>query len=178
MGLLESVIAGILSRVVYDEATAWSPKLSRILLKLAVNTMPKLQRDRCREEWQSWTDECSGHMSKIVAALGFLVMAQRTNVCNVWKSLRVLLEPVHYERGYLAGLLAAYEFIVVKCELTAPVRLTKSVATVSLYYIVQMRMRRVLNVALGNDNHDGIGKLAFCALQINLEVALSGLKNK
>ena len=106
MGLIDSIIAGILSRVVYDEATAWSPKLTRILLKLAVNTMPKLQRDRCREEWQAWIDEFPGHVSKIAAAFGFLIVAQRVNFCNVRAASRALLGSLLYERTFLAGFLA------------------------------------------------------------------------
>jgi hypothetical protein len=118
MGLIDSIIAGILSRVFYDEATAWSPKLGRTLLKLAVNAMPQLQRNRCREEWQAWLDECPGHVSKIAAAFGFLIVAQRVNFCNVRAASRALVETrVPHERTYLAGFLSAHQIAVAKCEL-------------------------------------------------------------
>ena len=171
MGLLESVIAGILSRVVYDEATAWSPKLSRMLLMLAVKTMPKLQRDRCHEEWQAWIDECSGNVSKVVAALGFLIAAQLTNVANVFVASRVLLNSVRGERAFVAGHLAGIEEFFAKHELTPPLT-TSSADPVSLYYILQMRVRRVLNIAQGAEEYDGVGEIARRALKINLESAI------
>ena len=175
MGLISSLIAGILSRVVYDEAAAWSPNLSRMLLKLAVNSMPKLQRDRCREEWQAWIDEFPGHVSKIAAAFGFLIVAQRVNFCNVWAASRALLETRQYERTFLAGYLSACQAIIAKFELAQPVGLVGSADTVPLYYIMRMRGGGVLNIAHGNDPNAGIGKIVCRALQIDMESFALGL---
>jgi hypothetical protein len=40
--------------------------------------------------------------------------------------------------------------------------------TVSLYYVVQMRLRRVRNIALGSDDYEKVGEIVLTALRTNL----------
>jgi hypothetical protein len=70
MGMIVlAIVCGILA----NELFAWGPRLSDLLLKIAVNRMsPKLQ-ERMREEWQAHLDALPGGISKLSASAGFLL---------------------------------------------------------------------------------------------------------
>jgi hypothetical protein len=52
---------------------AWGPRLSNLLLKIAVNRMSLKLRERMREEWQAHLNALPGGLSKLSAAAGFLL---------------------------------------------------------------------------------------------------------
>src|SRR5207237_9699927 len=56
-----------------NELFAWGPRLSDLLVKIAVNRMSPRLRDRMREEWQAHLDALPGGLSKLSAAAGFLL---------------------------------------------------------------------------------------------------------
>jgi hypothetical protein len=124
------------------------------------------QNEGIREEWQAWIDECSGHFSKIVTALGFVIVAQRANFTNVCMATRALLQPFCIDRAFLAGYIHALEMVAAEFEVAPLTAMTAD--TVSLYYVVQMRLRRVRNIALGSDDYEKVGEIVLTALRTNL----------
>ena len=70
MGMIVlAIVCGILA----NELFAWGPRLSDLLVKIAVNRMSPRLRDRMREEWQAHLDALPGGLSKLSAAAGFLL---------------------------------------------------------------------------------------------------------
>ena len=70
MGMIVlAIVCGILA----NELFAWGPRLSNLLLKIAVNRMSLKLRERMREEWQAHLDALPGGLSKLSAAAGFLL---------------------------------------------------------------------------------------------------------
>jgi hypothetical protein len=67
------IVLAIVCGVLANELFAWGPRLSDLLLKIAVDRMsPKLQ-ERMREEWQAHLDALPGGLSKLSASAGFLL---------------------------------------------------------------------------------------------------------
>jgi hypothetical protein len=67
------IVLAIVCGVLANELFAWGPRLSDLLMKIAVDRMsPKLQ-ERMREEWQAHLDALPGGLSKLSAAAGFLL---------------------------------------------------------------------------------------------------------
>jgi hypothetical protein len=70
MGMIVlAIVCGILA----NELFAWGPRLSDLLLKIAVNRMSLKLRERMREEWQAHLNALPGGLSKLSAAAGFLL---------------------------------------------------------------------------------------------------------
>jgi hypothetical protein len=65
----------ILAHLVGHEISAWSPKFSQYLIRLAVNRVPEPQRDRYFEEWQGHLEETPGAIGKCIEAVGFVFAA-------------------------------------------------------------------------------------------------------
>ena len=70
-----AAIVGTISKIVADDFKAWSPALTRKLLKHAGRKLPPKMRDRCDEEWASYVADVPGDLSKIICALGFVSTA-------------------------------------------------------------------------------------------------------
>jgi hypothetical protein len=70
MGMIVlAIVCGILA----NELFAWGPRLSDLLLKIAVNRMSPRLQERMREEWRGHLDALPGGLSKLSAAAGFLL---------------------------------------------------------------------------------------------------------
>jgi hypothetical protein len=70
MGMIVlAIVCGILA----NELFAWGPRLSDLLLKIAVKRMSPRLQDRMREEWQANLDALPGGLSKLSAAAGFVL---------------------------------------------------------------------------------------------------------
>jgi hypothetical protein len=67
------IVVAIVCGILANELFAWGPRLSNLLLKIAVNRMSPRLRDRMREEWQAHLDVLPGGLSKLSAAAGFLL---------------------------------------------------------------------------------------------------------
>lgn len=81
IGWLFFAVLGILgaasARQLTDEFKAWTPWLIKRFIQRAVRQLPKNQRKRCMEEWQSMVDEIPGEVGKIIVAFGFLSAPQK-----------------------------------------------------------------------------------------------------
>jgi hypothetical protein len=66
------IILAIVCGILANELFAWGPRLSDLLLKIAVKRMSPKLRERMREEWQAHLDALPGALSKLSAAAGFL----------------------------------------------------------------------------------------------------------
>jgi len=73
--LVLAVVGGIFqtvfARLLGDEIKSWLPWIVERLLRHAVASLPKDQRERFQEEWQSHLDEIPGDIGKLVVAVGF-----------------------------------------------------------------------------------------------------------
>jgi hypothetical protein len=70
---MEMIVLAIVCGILANELFAWGPRLSDLLLKIAVNRMSLKLRDRMREEWQAHLNALPGGLSKLSAAAGFLL---------------------------------------------------------------------------------------------------------
>ena len=66
------IILAIVCGILANELFAWGPRLSDLLLKIAVNRMSPKIRERMREEWQAHLGALPAALSKLSAAAGFL----------------------------------------------------------------------------------------------------------
>jgi hypothetical protein len=76
-----AILTAALSKLAAEEIVAWTPAFACRLTKLAVRLLPRNKRDRFAEEWQGHLSEIPGNISKIVAALGFIMAACRITIC-------------------------------------------------------------------------------------------------
>src|ERR1700730_12027350 len=67
------IVLAIVCGILANELFAWGPRLSDLLLKIAVSRMPLKLQDRMREEWQAHLNALPGGLSKLSAAAGFLL---------------------------------------------------------------------------------------------------------
>ncbi len=75
--LVASIFAAALSRMAVEEIGAWTPSITRRLIKCAVLRLPENLRTRFEEEWQSHVYEVPGTVVKLLASAGFLLAAQK-----------------------------------------------------------------------------------------------------
>lgn len=75
--LLYAIAVSALGKVSADEAKAWMPRLTDLLIEAAARRLPDGDRERYREEWRSHVLEVPGDVSKLVAAAGFIVAARQ-----------------------------------------------------------------------------------------------------
>jgi hypothetical protein len=66
------VVAAAVSKVLAEELKAWTPKITRKLVALAVARLAEQQRERFSEEWSSHVAEFPGDIAKIISASGLL----------------------------------------------------------------------------------------------------------
>jgi hypothetical protein len=82
MGILSATVAAVAaivgafalqtaSRVVAEEIKDWLPFISEKLLTIAVNRLPRGERERYRKEWTADLYESPGKLSKVLRACGF-----------------------------------------------------------------------------------------------------------
>lgn len=64
------LIGGFLVKLLTDEAEAWFPRLSKLLLQRAVRRLPVELQGRYLEEWASYLDDYPGELSRLFAACG------------------------------------------------------------------------------------------------------------
>ena len=80
--LAQVLTGGTASKVAADEVKAWSPWLAARLTKFAVKQLPKSDRERYAEEWDSHVADTPGSVGKICVALGFSFAAQKIRRAN------------------------------------------------------------------------------------------------
>jgi len=73
----ETLTGSTVSTVAADEVKAWSPWLAARLTKFAVKQLPKSDRERYAEEWDSHVADTPGSVGKICVAFGFLFAAHK-----------------------------------------------------------------------------------------------------
>jgi hypothetical protein len=76
MELLISIVIGIL----IVEAYAWLPRLSHLLIDLAVQRLRKEDQDRCREEWSADLAALPNTVVRLVHAVSCLAAAHKINL--------------------------------------------------------------------------------------------------
>lgn len=74
---LLSVLTAALSRILAAEFSSWNPWIVRRIIRFAILRLPKAQRERYEEEWQSHVDEVPGEVGKIIVASGLVPAACR-----------------------------------------------------------------------------------------------------
>jgi len=67
-----SVLIAVLSRQMADEFKAWTPRVTKKLVMVAVNKLPETQRERFAEEWLSHLDDTPGEIGKILTAINLV----------------------------------------------------------------------------------------------------------
>jgi hypothetical protein len=75
-GLIGTIATTIIGRLLSDDAKEWLPWLTRHLIERAVDRLPKHQREKHREEWNSDVNEWPGNLAKVYRAWGFLSAAK------------------------------------------------------------------------------------------------------
>jgi hypothetical protein len=70
MGVIGTVITGILVAVLAEDLGAWLRWLTDRLLRRAVGRLPEAVRDRYHEEWAADLEDTPGALAKLVVALG------------------------------------------------------------------------------------------------------------
>jgi Bacterial sugar transferase len=77
LAVVGGIIRTVFARLLGDEIKSWLPCIVERLLRRAVASLPKDQRERFQEEWHSHLDEIPGEIGKLVVALGFPFAARR-----------------------------------------------------------------------------------------------------
>lgn len=75
MELLVGVLASLIVGVLVNEAYAWFPRLSEILLRSAVRRLPNEMQLRYEEEWREFLDATPHGVTRIVQAFGLTLAA-------------------------------------------------------------------------------------------------------
>jgi hypothetical protein len=70
------MITAVLARLFGDELKAWMPWFTRRLLRIAIERLPEVQRERFSEEWASHINEVPGEIGRIAIALGCVSAAE------------------------------------------------------------------------------------------------------
>lgn len=70
---MDMILLAILCGILANELFAWGPRLSDLLLKIAVNRMPLKLQERMQEEWQAHLNALPGGLSKLSATACFLL---------------------------------------------------------------------------------------------------------
>jgi hypothetical protein len=77
-----SILSRALSSLAATELKEWNPSIIKSLIGFAVRRLPRQQRERFAEEWQSYINEVPGQIAKLVAALGFTFAALEVNLID------------------------------------------------------------------------------------------------
>ena len=101
-GVIATVIAGVGSRLLADEAKAWIPTLIEWSIKRAVARLPEDQRERYHEEWHSHLSEVPGDIAKLAVAFGYQRAASGITRLD---SRRAFLRRIRSELDRLSGVL-------------------------------------------------------------------------
>jgi uncharacterized protein involved in exopolysaccharide biosynthesis len=75
----------------------WMRRLTKRLLRIAIERLPEAQRERFSEEWASHINEVTGEISKIAVALGCISAAQQ--IASLSKSAEPVLTPMLIREG-------------------------------------------------------------------------------
>jgi hypothetical protein len=70
---MDMIVLAIVCGILANELFAWGPRLSDLLLKIAIKRMPAKLQERMREEWQAHLDTLPGGLSKLGAAASFVL---------------------------------------------------------------------------------------------------------
>lgn len=101
MGLTAFVIAvfsSLAATVLWAELRGWSPRLSNLLLRKAVRRLPFMHRGRLKEEWAAYLADMPTVLSRLGAAAGFLVAAERLRLWQGVPAIRAVREFVSINR--------------------------------------------------------------------------------
>lgn len=71
---------GIIGNLIASELFGWSPRIAEWLVHRAARRLAPGMQERMIEEWQAHLQAIPGGLSRIVAALGFLVATRQINV--------------------------------------------------------------------------------------------------
>jgi hypothetical protein len=77
LAVVGGIFQTVFARLLGDEIKSWLPWIVERLLRHAIVSLPKDQRERFQEEWHSHLDEIPGEIGKLVVALGFSFAARR-----------------------------------------------------------------------------------------------------
>ena len=72
-----AILVGTLSKLLADDAKAWTPHVTKAIIASAVKMLPERHRERFSEEWTSHINDVPGDLSKIVCALGYVSAARK-----------------------------------------------------------------------------------------------------
>jgi len=91
------VLGAAVSRLLADEAKAWTPRAVKTLIRVAVARLPEAQRSRRDEEWQSHVNDTPGDLSKLITAVGFIIASRRIRdfsipIIGIGKEVRIRLQ--------------------------------------------------------------------------------------
>ena len=77
--LLCAVALAVISRLLADEAKAWTPRLTEWFVERATRRLPLSQRARYGEEWRAHICELPGDIARLATAIGYISAAVRIN---------------------------------------------------------------------------------------------------
>ena len=91
-GLICTIAAAVVSRLLADEAKAWMPRQIEWLVEAAVRRLPIAERDRYWSEWWGHIEQLPGDISKLATAAGYVLAAGRMHAMLVPRSRRVRVQ--------------------------------------------------------------------------------------
>jgi hypothetical protein len=70
MDIVISIVLGVVASLIAAELYAHAPKLASWLIDRAARKLPNELRERYREEWQAHANDLTGHIAKLLHAIG------------------------------------------------------------------------------------------------------------
>ena len=186
MGLIESIMAGVLSRFIYDEANTQAPLVERLLLSCALKLLPNSKRGRCAEEWQAWLTETQGTLRRLSVCVGFFIAGVRIRMPDLLTGIAIL---THNSMSLERQLLNAFAAGWVSGFLKESGRDHTDVAVINaildrnyasratLKNCVRLRWAITFKVMLGSDEEDALFKaleLVFSDFELREEILTLG----
>jgi hypothetical protein len=112
---LLGILGTAVSRLMTDEIKAWIPWLIQRVIRSAIARLPRAQRERFEEEWQSHVNDVPGDFGKLRVALGFLTAARKmTLAAKINAPVTALLESTFPAVDNANGLREQMSFVAKK----------------------------------------------------------------
>ena len=70
IGIVLAAVTSAIARLAGDELKAWNPRVTSLLVRLAVSRLPRQDRQRYSEEWRAHINDVPGELWKLCAAIG------------------------------------------------------------------------------------------------------------